>query len=647
MIKRRTFILLLAAFAASSPLAFGKAAQESLAFTVSMPQPANHTFHVTFRGDGLKGELQDFKMPVWSPGFYGIGDYSRNVSNFRAEDSAGHALPWEKVTKDTWRVAAGNAPSIVLNYDVYGATSFAANTYLGDDRAYVSPSGVFVYMPAMTQHPVTVAFQLPPNWKQIATGLEPVQGKANTFFAPDFDVLYDSPMLMGNQEYLRFDVKGVPHYVAIENVAANVDRQRMLADLQKMVTAATQLIGDVPYHHYTFLLMGRGNGGIEHLNSASIQFDGNSLSTPKGYLGWLGYVSHEYFHNFNVKRIRPIALGPFNYDMENLTNMLWVSEGLTVYYENLVLVRAGLMTREQYIDDMQHSISSFENAPGHHYQSATESSWNTWSNGSGIGADRNTEISYYENGAMLGAMLDLKIRNASNNQKSLDDVMRGLYQKYYMQKHRGFTDAEFRQECENAAGGDLAEVLSYASTTTDVDYAKYFAYAGLKLVATTEDAPGAYLGVNTHFQEVPPGAAGATAARGPGFGGRGGAPDMNLVITSVTPGSPAETAGLKAGDVILEVEGAKATPKAINDLLSPPQPAGRRGAAGSEPPPAPNPAMKSPGDKIKLQVTRDNAKLDVEVELAKNVKRTFSLEPVDNPTALQAAIAKDWLRAVQ
>lgn len=639
----RFLIPLLAVLTACAPGASGQTAQPTFAFSVSMPQPGNHTLHVTFHSEGLKGELQDFKMPVWSPGFYGVGDYSRNVLNFRAEDGAKHALPWEKVTKDTWRVAAGNAHVIVLNYDVFGATSFAANTYLGDDRAYLSPSGVFVYLPGMTQHPVTVTIALPSNWKQISTGLEPVSHESNTFYAPNFDVLYDSPILMGNQEYLRFDVKGVPHFVAIENLSETVDRKKMIADLQKMVTAATQMIGDVPYKHYTFLLMGRGNGGIEHLNSASIQFDGKSLDTPAGYLRWLAYVSHEYFHNFNVKRIRPIALGPFNYDMENLTHMLWVSEGLSVYYETLVLVRAGLMTRGQYLDEMKRAIASFENSPGHHYQSATESSWNTWNAGSGVGGDRNTSISYYDNGAMLGAMLDLKIRSESKNRMSLDDVMRALYRKYYLQKRRGFTDAEFRQECENAAGGDLAEVFSYADSTTDVDYAKYFELAGLALTSKAEDVPGAYLGVNTHLQEAPP----KTAAGGGPFAGRG-APEMMLMITSVTPGSPAEVGGLKSGDQIVEVEGTKATPKAMSDLLTPAQPSGRRGAAGAQAPsPAPNAAMKSPGDKIKIQILRDGALMNLEVILGKNVKRTFTFEPLANPRPLQAAILKDWLRPVQ
>ena len=606
-----------------------------------MTQPGNHIFHVMLRADGLKGEIQDFKMPVWSPGFYGVGDYSRNVLSFRAEDGAGHALPCEKITKNTWRVAAGNASSVVLNYDVFGATSFAANNYLGEDRAYLSPSGTFVHVPGMTQHPVTVAIELPANWKQIATGLEPVKGKTNAFSAADFDVLYDSPILMGNQEYLRFDVKGVPHFVAMENVPESVDRPKMLSDLKRMVTAATQLIGDVPYQHYTFLMMGRGNGGIEHLNSASIQFNGDSLTTPGGYLGWLSYVCHEYFHNFNVKRIRPIALGPFNYDMENLTNMLWVSEGLSVYYQDLVLVRAGLMTREQYLDKMRNSIGSFENAAGHHYQSATESSWNTWSAGSGVGGDRNTSISYYNNGAMLGAMLDLRIREGSQNRKSLDDVMRGLYRKYYLEKHRGFTDAEFRQECEIAAGGDVAEVLEYAATTKDVDYAKYFAYAGLQLDATSEDAAGAYLGINTHSGEAPPNLV------APGRGGRGVGPEVTLAITSVTPGSPAARAGLQAGDQILEVEGAKATPKAINDLLGVSQPAGRGGRGQGAPPAQSTVTPKKAGEKLRIRISRNGAAQDVDVELAPNVKRTFSFREVGNPTALQAGILKDWLRPAQ
>jgi predicted metalloprotease with PDZ domain len=620
---RRTFFLLVLAVGAC--LADGK-----MAFTVSLPQPASHTYHVTFRCEGLKGELQDFKMPQWSPGYYGIGDYSRNVSNFRAADASGHALEWEKVAKNTWRVVASNASAIELQYDVFGITSFAANTYLGEDRGYISPSGMFVHPDGQLRNAVTVTIQMPADWKRISTGLEPVKGQANTFEAPDFDVLYDCPILLGNQEYFQFDVKGVPHFVAIENVAADVDRPKMVADLRTMVTAAAELMGDVPYKHYTFLMMGRGGGGIEHSNSSSNQFDGTTLSTPAGYLRWLSFICHEYFHNFNVKRIRPLALGPFDYDQENLTNMLWVSEGLSVYYQDLILVRAGLMTRDQYLAKMAGAIGTFENASGHRYQSATESSQNTWGTGSGVGGDRNTTISYYNNGAMLGAMLDLQIREGSGNRKSLDDVMRGLYRKYYLTKKRGFTDGEFRAECESAAGTSLAEIFAYASTTKEVDYARYFALAGLKLDATAldanrDDAPGGFIGVDTDNQEIPPAempSGGGRGGRGGRGGGRGSVPALRLVVTDVAAGSPAATAGLKAGDRIADVDGTAATAGVLNDAIN----------------------AKKPGEKIKLHVLREGAQLDVEVEVARNVKKTYRLSVADGATSAQIGILNDWLR---
>ncbi|MCX6563413.1 MAG: PDZ domain-containing protein [Candidatus Aminicenantes bacterium] len=575
----------------------GLAADTTMTFTVSMPHPETHIFHVIFRTDGLQGEMQDFKMPAWMPGFYRIMDYHKNVSNFHAEDAAGKTLPWEKATKNTWRVVSGNAPTIVVSYDVFGNTAFAANNFLGEQRAFIAPPGLFMFVAGQIRHPVTVTFEIPPNWTRIATGLDPVPGRPNTFSAPDFDVFYDCPVLLGNQELEKFEVKGIPHRMAIENVPEGVDRRRMSADLKRMVEAATDLMGDIPYKHYTFLLIGMGNGGIEHANSAACAFNGKSLTDEKGYQGWLSYISHEYFHHFNVKRIRPLALGPFDYDEENLTDMLWVSEGLTVYYEDIVLVRAGLMTPDQFLERMKNAMTRFENASGHHYQSTTESSLYTWGT-SGVGGDRNTTISYYDNGGMLGAMLDLAIRNQSANRKSLDDVMRALYRTYDLGKKRGFTDAEFRAECERAAGGSLAEVFDYAATTKDVNYAKYFAYAGLKVEATAQDAPGAALGFNT--QTV----------------------DGKLTIVEVGAGSSARGAGLSAQDQILELDGTKATPKVLNDIL----------------------AAKKPGDTVKVRYSREGAAQEIEIALGKNFKNSYTITPIADPAPLQAAIFKDWLR---
>lgn len=566
---------------------------QTFSFTVSMPRPASHVFHVAMRCDGLAGEFQDFKMPVWMPGYYRILDYARNVAGFRAADAAGRALPWEKVAKNTWRVATGGSAAVAVDYDVTGTIRFAAQNYLAEDRAHVAPPGMFLHVAGKLGRPATVTLQPPEGWKSVATGLDPVPGRTNTYSAADFDVLYDSPILIGSQEVLRFDLRGVPHEVALENVPAGVDRDRMLADLKRMVEAATALIGEIPYKHYTFLMMGQGNGGIEHLNSASILFNGSTLTTAEGYQRWLSYVAHEYFHNFNVKRIRPIALGPFDYDRENLTNMLWVSEGLSVYYQDIVCLRAGLVTREQYLEKMRNSIQRFENASGHRYQSAAESSWNTWGT-SGVGNDRNTTISYYDNGAMLGALLDLAIRHASENARSLDDVMRALYRKYYREKQRGFTDAEFRAECESAAGQPLAEVFEYASSTKEMDYAKYFAWAGLEVSATAGEGKGVWLGANLQSQ------------------------DAALAVTDVAPGSPAQKAGLRAGDAIDAIDGTpKPTVKLLSDTL----------------------AAKKAGDRLRLKL----AGREIEAELAPAPQWTYAIRPMPSASSGQIRTGEAWL----
>jgi predicted metalloprotease with PDZ domain len=599
-ITRRIATLLVVGLIAAAPCALGQPVPGALVYTISMPQPSNHLFHVTLRVDGLRGEIHDVKMPAWHPGYYRMIDYAKNVSDFHARDGQGRPLPWEKVTKNTWRIAAGGASSMVLSYDILGTVKFSAQNYLDEHRAFIAPTGIFVYLEGQLQRAATVYIQLPPGWARIATGLDPVRGRTATFSAPEFDTLYDCPILIGNQETLGFDVQGKRHTVAIENIPASVDRPSMLADLKKMVESAATLMGDLPYTRYAFLMMGDGRGGIEHGNSSANSFNGDSLADESGYRRWLSFICHEYFHHYNVKRIRPIALGPFDYDTENLTDMLWVSEGLTVYYQDLLLVRAGLQTSDQYLDKMASAINSFENAPGHHYQSATDSSTTTWGT-SGVGNDRNTTISYYDNGAMIGAMLDLAIRHESGNRKSLDDVMRALYRTYYQQKKRGFTGDEFRQQCELAAGARLTDVLEYASTTRDVDYARYFAYAGLDVTISFEDAPGSYLGLNAQTR------------------------DGRLVVVGTSAGSPAERAGLAAGDLILEVDSAPATPKALNDAVS----------------------ARKPGDTTILKITRNNTGLELQVTLARNTKQTFKIRPAASPTALQADILKDWLRRVR
>lgn len=606
MIRNRNQALRLGLLiAATAVTALSQNAGSTMAFTVSMDRPSTHYYHVEFRAEGLRGDTQDFKMPVWMPGYYSIQDYAKNVVNFKAEDGAGKPLSWSQTTKNTWHVKTGDAAVVVASYDVYGFNRFVGSTYLDDQRAYFVAPSMYMHVAGMINHPVTVTIKPYTGWTTVANGLDPVPGRPYTFTAPDFDVLYDCPTMLGNHERLQFEVNGVPHYVVAEDVPKSVSRQQMLTDLQKIVTAASGIIGDIPYKHYTFLLMGKGQGGVEHLTSAAMLFDGTTLTNPDGYRRWLSFAAHEYFHTFNVKRIRPIALGPFDYDKENFTNMLWVSEGFTSYYQDLVMRRAGLATRDQYLDTITRNISAYENSPGHLFESAAQSSINVWHRGDN---SANTTISYYNKGPAIAAMLDFKIRSETKNQKSLDDVMRALYNEYYKDKQRGWTDEEFRAVCERITGVSLAEIFDdYVHSTKEVNYAKYFALAGLKIDSELRGEPGAYLGAFT-----------ANA------GGRGGAATpagASRVISRIEYDSPAERGGLSAQDEIVAIDGVPLGARSLDDILK----------------------TLKPGDKVKILVARQERLKELEVVLGSRMQRTFKIQPVENLTSEQAVLLKNWI----
>ena len=583
--------------------ALGQTSQGRMAFTVSMENPGNHTYHVVFRCEGLRGATQNFKMPAWSPGYYGIMDFAKNVQNIRVEDGNGNELKWEKAA-NAWKVQTGDSPAVTLHYDVLATSTFVANPYLGEDRGYIVGTGIFMYVDGRIAHPVTVEIKLNPTWSSIATGLDRVSpDKPHILTAPDFDVLYDSPILIGNLESLPpFEIKGVPHYFIGHRLGNSFNREQFMANLKAVVGQGIAVIGDIPYNHYTFLGIGAGQGGIEHLNSTTVPFTGSpALDTRAGLIRQLHFLGHEYFHNYNVKRIRPIALGPFDYDKANLTNMLWVSEGFTSYYSYLMVARAGFTTREEFLDNLRRDIAACENNTGRLFQSATQSSWNTWSQGPFGGRGRggiSKSISYYSKGAALGMLLDLKIRHETKNRRSLDTVMQTLYQKYYRQLRRGWTDEEFRSVCEEVAGVSLQEISDYASTTMEIDYDKYLRYAGLEFEKPTQLAEP-YLGAIV--ENV----------------------DGKMIISATEPDSPARKTNLSANDEIRELNGAPVDAASLHAAI----------------------ALRKPGDKIALAINRSGRYLQVEIVLGHKMQRSYKILPISNPDALQSAILLDWTKA--
>jgi len=446
-----------------------------------MEDAAKQYYHVVLKCTPATA-ITDFKLCAWTPGYYQLMDYARAVENFTVTDVDGNAPKWVKPSRNVWRVFNGQPTALTISYDVKATSSFVANAYLDTNRAYITPGALFLYTDRALQQPVTIQMKPYHKWtNSIATGLDSIPGGNNTFIAASFDVLYDSPFLMGELESLpSFTVNNIPHYFTGYK-PGNFDRATFMNDLKKIVETASAIIGDIPYTHYTFLGIGPGQGGIEHLNSSSLSFSGGEgLNTPEGRRRLYNFIAHEYFHHYNVKRIRPIELGPFDYSKENRTNMLWVSEGFTVYYEYMIVRHAGFCTDEEVLKSFQSNIQAYENKQGHLYQSVTQASYDTWNDGP-FGNDPNKTISYYDKGPVLGLLLDFNIRHATKNAKSLDDVMRLLYKKYYQTLKRGFTEKEFRTECEKIAGTSLQEVFDYAGTVKAINYKKYFAMAGLAI----------------------------------------------------------------------------------------------------------------------------------------------------------------------
>ena len=458
---------------------------DTVYFTVAMQQREQHKFDVSMQFMPPPGDYVDIRMPVWSPGYYQILNYAEHVDNFSARLDDGQVLQWERHGHDGWRVfgaaSDSSAPDVVhLQYTIIAERPFVATSYIDTSRAFIKPASVFMYIDGQLRRPARVAIKAPQRWPNVATGLDAVRGQQYVFEAADFDILYDSPLLVGQLRSLpSFEVDGKKHRFIGYGMSSDFNADALMDDIHKIVVAAKAVVTDqLPYDHYTFIGIGPGQGGIEQLNSTAISFTGEELE-GQGRLQTLSFIAHEYFLHFNVKRIRPVELGPFDYSQPNRTDLLWVGEGLTVYYENILLHRTGLINGQQMLDDWASTITNLENNPGRFKQTLAESSWKTWEDGP-FGNPGET-ISYYVKGPIIAMLLDIEIRHATGNQRSLDDVMRRLYSDYYMAAGRGFTSAEVRQVCESVAGAPLNELFDYIYTTKAIDYRSYFTKAGLDI----------------------------------------------------------------------------------------------------------------------------------------------------------------------
>jgi predicted metalloprotease with PDZ domain len=455
---------------------------DPIAYTVRIADPDSHFLEVEASVPADGRSAIELMMPTWSPGYYRVERYAERVDRFAARDAAGHALAVEMPKPNRWRVQTGGVQSVVVSYRVFCNQQSVTTNYVGGDYAVLNGAPTFVTLAGAPPRPHDVRLDLPPRWSRAMTGLdEGPDRQANHFRASDYETLVDSPIIAGNPVVREFRVADVPHYLVGIGEVDGWDADAAARDLARYVAEVRRFWGFLPYTKYDFLLaFRRGGGGLEHKNS--------TLSTVAVRPGspWpaIGLLAHEYFHLFNVKRLRPIELGPFDFEHPPSPRSLWIAEGVTSYYSELLLERSGLRTRDDYFRALSRVIGELQHAPGRLLQSVEQSSLDVWNNSnSGVSPNAST-VSYYTKGHVLGLLLDAKIRRATDGRRSLDDVMRSAYERFG--GARGYTPDDFRGVAEAVAGVDLREWFrANVASAQELSYDDLLECFGLRFI----DAP--------------------------------------------------------------------------------------------------------------------------------------------------------------
>ena len=569
-------------------------------YTINFPAPQTHYVDVTATVPTAGRADVDLMMAVWTPGSYLVREYARNVEAVSAVGANGRVLDVDKSKKNHWRVTTGGAPSITLKYRVYCREMSVRTNWVESDFALLNGAPTFITLADMTPRPHEVVISPAAGWKRSITALPSMEGGEHRYRAPDYDTLVDSPIVIGNPAVYEFEVDGKKHQLVDVGEGGVFDGARAAKDLETIVKEDRRLWGSLPYDRYVFFnMITESGGGLEHKSSTVLMTNRWSTRTRRAYLSWLQLASHEYFHAWNVKRLRPVELGPFDYENENITRSLWIVEGFTDYYADLQVQRAGLQSRDEYLDDLSNTIELLQTTPGRLVQSAEMASFDAWIKYYRPDENsNNTSISYYTKGTVIAFLLDAKIRKATNGAKSLDDVMRAAYQKFSGAK--GYTEDEFRAVAEQVGGVNLKPFFEAAVRgTKELDYAEALDAFGLRFKAAPAPSPErtkAWAGMSTRNDN-----------------GR-------LVIASVQRESPADISGLNVDDEILAIDDFRVRADRLENRLE----------------------QYKAGDKVTFLVARREQLVRIPVTFGTEPQRGWRLEPV--PTEAQRKLLDGWLR---
>jgi predicted metalloprotease with PDZ domain len=570
---------------------------EAVRYTVRFPEPRTHYLTVEAAIPVDAPEVEVF-MPVWTPGSYLIREFSRHVEAVAATGERGQPLSVSKSRKNRWRIETLGAREIRVDYRVYCREMSVRTNWVEDSFALLNGAATFLTLPAASHLTCEVRLELPARWRTSATGLTEIA--PNHYAAPNYDTLVDSPIVAGNPAVYRFLVDGVPHSLVNIGEDGVWDGKRSAADLERIVHRFNEMWGSLPCDRYVFLnLITEGGGGLEHTNSVCIMASRWAARTRRGYLNWLSLAAHEYFHIWNVKRLRPRELGPFDYEAENHTRSLWVAEGITEYYAPLTVRRAGLSSRAEYLESLSGLIEGVQSTPGRLVCSLEQASWDAW-----IKLYRpdentpNTSISYYTKGALVGWLLDTRIRRATRGDRTLDDLMRLAYARY--SGAAGFTPEEFKALAEEVAGTSLRDFFrGTVESTGELDYSEALEWFGLGF-----NQPGG----------DPQAAKAWTGAETKNDGGR-------LVVAKIPRGTPAFDSGLNVEDEILATGEFRVRADQWGQRLE----------------------CYRPGERISLLVARREKLIRIDLTLGEEPGRRWQLEVRPHATGEQRARIDAWL----
>ncbi|MGA7916449.1 MAG: PDZ domain-containing protein [Candidatus Acidiferrales bacterium] len=612
-------VFLVAAVCVSGAPAAAASSADPIAYELKFERPNTHLLDVTIHADSLSGASVDFAMPDWAPGSYYIENYAANVQRFRAHTLAGQELSWRKTDSQTWRIELAGAKAVTVEYQVFANTLQNNIAQYNERHAFIGGPSLWMYVVGAKERPATLSIAVPAGWR-VATGMS--HTSADTFQARNYDTFADCPLEISDFAEKDFEVLGTKYHVIVHDVMGHKDFTKFVDDLQKAVATIVPMFQPVagtstqaaPFADYYFIfhVWPKTGGGLEHLNSTQIDFstDWDSTEPVPGYGTQynlkLFVAAHEFFHAWNVKRLRPLPLGPFDYAQMVHTPSLWISEGLTSYYGALSLERAGLIAPQQYLDGIALLITKFEQKPGRTERSIEDTSWDTWFPRGGTIQQANnllnTWYSYYDGGQIMGHIMDFAIRQDTGDQKSLDDWMRLLYSRYALPKP-GFKPDDAIQAASEVSGKSLNDVSDffsrYISGKEPIPYDEYFGYAGI-MVEKKLDSSKSWSGIETTKNEG----------------------DDRAKIRNIVPGSPAETAGLESDDVIYAVDSHAMDSDAFTKEI----------------------AARKPGDTVKMTVLRLGEFKEFPVTLVANPYPTYTLKPMEHPTDQQKAIYDSWLR---